>query len=98
MKISNMYKTQLLVIVVLVFVSFAVAAQGKTDYWNEFAKTKFEPKYYEKIGEYLFYPNFPAEVRAMEGKEVSIQGFYVPFAPEDGEYHESMFLLWRCRP
>src|SRR5688572_17092177 len=61
-------------------------AQGKIDSWNEFAKTKFEPKYYEKMGEYLFYPNFPAELKAMEGKEITVEGFYVPFAPEDGDY------------
>jgi hypothetical protein len=54
--------------------------------WSEFAKTKFEPKYYEKIGEYLFFPNFPANLKALEGKEITIQGFYVPFAPEDGDY------------
>jgi len=61
-------------------------AQTKPDMWNEFAKTKFEPKYYENLGEYLFYPNFPADLKAMAGKEVTIEGFYVPFAPEDGEY------------
>ena len=58
----------------------------KTDTWNEFAKTKFESKYYEKLGEYLFYPNFPAELKALEGKEITIEGFYVPFAPDDGNY------------
>jgi hypothetical protein len=63
-----------------------VSAQTKTDTWSIFAKTKFEPKYYEKLGEYLFYPNFPQELKALEGKEISIQGFYVPFAPEDGNY------------
>jgi hypothetical protein len=67
-------------------VTCGVLAQGKTDTWNDFAKTKFEPKYHEKMGEYLFYPNFPAELKALEGKEITIQGFYVPFAPEDGEY------------
>jgi hypothetical protein len=61
-------------------------AQSKPDTWNEFAKTKFEPKYYEKLGEYLFYPSFPAELKAMEGKEITVEGFYVPFAPEDGNY------------
>jgi hypothetical protein len=61
-------------------------AQSKTDVWNEFAKTKFEPKYFEKIGEYIFYPNFPAELKALEGKEITVKGFYVPFAPEDGDY------------
>jgi hypothetical protein len=75
-----------LLIVVCVCVTTVVAGQGKTDTWNEFAKTKFEPKFYEKLGEYLFYPTFPAELKAMEGKEITVEGFYVPFAPEDGDY------------
>lgn len=71
---------------VLLVSCVALLAQGKFDAWNEFAKTKFEPKYYEKLGEYLFHPNFTAELKALEGKEITIQGFYVPFAPEDGNY------------
>src|SRR5688572_8017499 len=63
-----------------------VQAQGKTDSWNEFAKTKFEPKYNEKLGEYTFYPSFPTHLKALEGKEITLEGFYVPFAPEDGDY------------
>jgi hypothetical protein len=34
----------------------------------------------------LLYPNFPADLKALEGKEVTIEGYYVPFAPEDGNY------------
>jgi len=76
-----------IIIVILAFgLPAALHAQGKPDMWNEFAKTKFEPKYYEKLGEYLFYPNFPADLKALEGKEITVQGFYVPFAPEDGNY------------
>ena len=74
-----------MVVVFTILMSNALA-QPKWDAWNEFAKTKFEPKYYEKIGEYLFYPNFTESLKAMEGKEVTIEGFYVPFAPEDGNY------------
>lgn len=74
-----------LLLIVCLVAAGSVFAQ-KTDTWNDFAKTKFEPKYHEKLGEYLFYPSFSAELKAMEGKEITIQGFYVPFAPEDGEY------------
>jgi hypothetical protein len=77
---------RVLLVVVCAFVTTFVAAQGKTDSWNEFAKTKFEPKYHEKLGEYLFYPTFPAALKALEGKEITVEGFYVPFAPEDGDY------------
>ncbi len=62
------------------------AAQTKTDSWALFAKTKFDPKYYEKIQEYLFYPTFSPDLKALEGKEFTIEGYYVPFAPEDGKY------------
>lgn len=71
---------------VFALLTFSLFGQAKFDAWNEFAKTKFEPKYYEKIGEYLFYPKFPDNLRALEGKEITIEGFYVPFAPEDGNY------------
>lgn len=68
------------------FIATSVWAQDKLDAWNEFAKTKFEPKYYENVGEYLFFPTFPEKLKALEGKEITIEGFYVPFAPEDGNY------------
>lgn len=64
----------------------AQSGKGKADMWDEFARTKFEPKYYENLGEYLFYPNFSADLKTLVGKEVTLEGFYVPFAPEDGDY------------
>jgi hypothetical protein len=78
-------KKTLLLLVCFASTTF-VLAQGKIDSWNEFAKTKFEPKYYEKLGEYLFYPNFSTDLKAMVGKEITVEGYYVPFAPEEGEY------------
>ena len=73
-------------IVLVLVVQVCFAQSTKFDAWNEFAKTKFEPKYYEKLGEYLYYPNFPEAVKALEGKEITMEGFYVPFAPEEGNY------------
>lgn len=77
--------------------STAVFAQGKINTWDLFAKTRFEPKYVEKLGEYLFYPNFTADIKGLEGKEVTIQGYYVPFAPEDETYIViSKFPMSQC--
>jgi hypothetical protein len=72
------------VLVLIALVSFSQTP--KFDAWNEFAKTKFEPKYYEKLGEYLFFPTFSDNLKALEGKEITIEGYYVPFAPEEGNY------------
>ncbi len=77
---------KLVFFILVMAVSATASAQTKPDSWNLFAKTKFEPKYYEKIGEYLFYPEFSAELKALVGKEITVEGYYVPFAPEDGDY------------
>lgn len=75
-----------LIIALLLVVGLQVSAQSKFDAWDAFAKTKFEPKYDEKLQEYLFYPTFTADLKALEGKEVTVEGFYVPFAPQEGNY------------
>lgn len=75
-----------LVVVILCCVSAMAFSQQAPNSWNEFAKTRFEPRYDEKLGEYMFYPTFPETLNAMQGKEITIEGFYVPFAPEDGNY------------
>jgi hypothetical protein len=69
----------------LVLVSTGLFAQ-KANTWNVFAKTKFEPKFDEKLGEYLYYPSFTDDVKKLEGREVTLEGFYVPFAPEGDDY------------
>lgn len=84
-----MYKTMKrisMLLLSLVMGAGMAFAQDKADSWNAFAKTKFEPKFHEQLGEYVFYPSFPEALRLMEGKEISIKGFYVPFAPEEGNY------------
>jgi uncharacterized membrane protein YcgQ (UPF0703/DUF1980 family) len=69
------------------FLVVGVSSFAQTmDVWKEFAKTKFDPKYNEKIGEYTYHPNFTTELKALVGKEVTLEGFFVPFAPEDGDY------------
>lgn len=77
-------KKILLPAVLFLFISSAFAQSP--DMWNVFAKTKFEPKFHEELGEYLFYPAFTDEVKKLEGKVVTLEGFYVPFAPEGDDY------------
>lgn len=80
-----MMKKRIFLSVVFLFLGTAAFSQVK-DMWKEFAKTKFEPKYNEKIGEYTYHPSFTTELKDLLGKEVTIEGFYVPFAPENGNY------------
>jgi len=83
---KNMKNSILIALVLVLVGSTELFAQTKPDSWEIFAKTKFEPKFNEKLGEYLFHPTFPTDLKALEGKEIIITGYYVPFAPEEGTY------------
>lgn len=77
-------KKKLFIIVLSLFTTAAYSQ--KADTWNLFAKTRFEPKFNEKLGEYLFYPTFSEDIKKLQGKEVTLEGFYVPFAPDGDDY------------
>jgi hypothetical protein len=64
----------------------SIFAQGKLDAWSLFAKTKFESRYFENLGEYLYVPSFSEELKKLQGKEITVQGYYVPFAAEGGDF------------
>jgi len=81
--------------IALMICTTAIAQESDT--WNAFAKTKFEPKFDEKLGEYLYHPIFPDAIKNMEGKEVVLEGFYVPFAPDGDDYIiVSKFPMSQC--
>ena len=46
--------------------------------WELFSNTKFTEKLNRKYGLYFFYPYFNEELKALEGKTVELQGFYIP--------------------
>lgn len=48
------------------------------DMWALLGKTRFVEKLNREYGMYFLYPKFPDELKALEGKEVSITGFYIP--------------------
>ena len=83
---------------ILIFLSITWTSRAQSfNAWNEFAKTKFEPKFDEKLSEYVFHPDFPASLVSLAGKEITIEGYYVPFAPDDQDYIViSKFPMSQC--
>ena len=64
--------------------SFSTFAQ--TDGWLAFAKTKFDAKFNSQAGEYFLYPTFSPDLKAMAGKEFSLEGYYLPIDVEGNAY------------
>ncbi len=74
----------LIVTITVLLTSQLVFAQ--TDGWVSFAKTKFEAKYNEKAQEYFMFPEFPADLQAMVGKEINLEGYYLPIDVDGDAY------------
>ncbi len=70
----------------LIFVLSVTSVFAQTDGWTSFAKTKFEAKYNGKAQEYFLYPNFSTELKALEGKEIDLEGYYLPIDVEGDAY------------
>lgn len=64
----------------------SIFTYAQTDGWTAFAKTKFDAKYNEKAGEYFLYPTFPAELKANVGKEIDLEGYYLPIDVDGDAY------------
>lgn len=49
--------------------------------WQDLAKVSFEEKFFPDFGEYFLYPNFSDEVHALEGKQITITGYFLNVDP-----------------
>lgn len=74
----------LLALIAFVIVSAKIQAQPEG--WALFAKTKFDAKYNEKAGEYFLMPAFPEELKALAGKDIGLEGYFLPIDVEGDEY------------
>lgn len=68
----------------MILASEAVLAQ--TDGWVGFARTKFEARYNEKAKEYFLQPSFSPDLKALVGKEIELEGYYLPIDVEGDAY------------
>lgn len=72
--------------IIVAFLFISAAAQAQPEGWALFAKTKFDAKYNEKAGEYFLMPAFSEELKALVGKDISLEGYYLPIDVEGGAY------------
>jgi len=81
-----MYK---LITVLLLLISVQGWSQTKIT-WRTLADVRFTDKWSDEVEAYFYYPHFGSSVKALEGKEVFIEGFMLPIEP-----HEDLYILSR---
>ena len=66
----------------LIFLTCFTSFAQKNITWQDLAKVKFERKYFPVYDEYFLYPHFSSSVKALEGKEITITGYFLDIDPQ----------------
>lgn len=73
-------KSKILVVLIVLISSASVAQKNIT--WRDLAEVKFERKYFPIYDQYFLYPNFSPSVKALDGKPITITGYFLDIDPE----------------
>lgn len=49
--------------------------------WKDLSKVKFEKKYFPAYGQDFLYPTFSDSIKALEGKKITISGYFLNIDP-----------------
>ncbi|OEK04018.1 hypothetical protein [Roseivirga misakiensis] len=80
---------------ILVLLLFGNPATNEPEGWDIFKKVVFTPTYFEEIDSYFDVPTFNNELKALDGKTITLSGFYVSF-DIDGAFILSGMPLSSC--
>ena len=70
------------ILIFLFFLScFSISAQRNVT-WQDLSKVKFESKYFKSYGGYFLYPHFSTSVKELDGKRITIAGYFLNIDPQ----------------
>ncbi len=87
-------KNKILVTIVFLF-SLGAFAQKKIT-WKNLSKVKFVDKYFPSYDQSFLYPNFSQSIKSLEGKKVTITGYFLNIDPKGKLYILSKGPMSAC--
>lgn len=64
--------------------------------WDDLAKVKFSEKYFPEYEETFLYPEFSGSIKALDGKKITITGYFLHISPKDKLYMLSKGPMSSC--
>lgn len=84
-------------VIYLIFIfvcTFCFSQQNIT--WQDLSKIKFTDTYFSKYDAYFMYPTFSASVKALEGKQITIKGYFLDVVAKENIYMLSKGPMASC--
>ncbi|WP_245683449.1 hypothetical protein [Pseudotamlana agarivorans] len=64
--------------------------------WDTLAQVNFSEKFFPAYGEKFLYPEFLAPIKSLEGKQVTITGYFLNINPDENQYILSKGPMSSC--
>ncbi|WP_438712693.1 hypothetical protein ACSTS3_10785 [Aquimarina muelleri] len=87
-------KNKFLIIIILLS-SYTCFSQQKVT-WKDLSQVKFTEKFFPAYGESFLYPEFLSFVKALEGKQITITGYFLNVDPKGKLYILSKGPMSSC--
>lgn len=83
------------ILVVFLFIS-SISFSQKEVTWKDLSKVKFAKKYFPKYKDVFLHPTFSASVKSLEGKLITVKGYFLNIDPEEQVYILSKGPMSAC--
>jgi hypothetical protein len=81
----------------VLLLSVMMLSSTRVDNWEIFARVKFTPKFFKEVNEYFLFPKMNAEIKALEGKTLTLTGYYLPYdLPDENSVVLSRYPFSSC--
>ncbi|KJD34383.1 hypothetical protein PK35_00830 [Tamlana nanhaiensis] len=84
-----------LILFTFMFVAISAFAQKKVT-WENLSKVKFEEKYFPAYDEYFLYPKFDKSIQDINGKTITIEGYFLDVASGSNTFILSLNPMASC--
>ncbi len=84
-------------VMMVIFLLFSLSCFGQKEItWNDLANVTYTEKFFPAYGEDFLYPKFGTDIKALEGKQVLIVGYYLDIDPNGKLYILSKNPMASC--
>lgn len=82
--------------ILLFLVSTSLTVFAQADIWQKFGKVTFKSAFDKSVGYHVQSPIFTPEIKALNGKNVTIKGYIVPMNEAKGYFAISLYPYQTC--
>lgn len=87
---------KLKILFIFLFLSIKICSGQQKVTWQDLSKVKFTEKYFSKYDTTFLHPEFSDSVKELEGKTITITGYFLDVAPRGDVYILSKGPLSAC--